>query len=196
MLAPFHPVLIHGSGTRYTWSPWLDPNLTPQSAFCKQVTGPLKIGSYNSLFPRGPPTYKSWKIVTGGSSCILVIDDSYQCCAFLPLDRLCTRVGLWCSVPSVPLVAIALIPPLPQNLLWLGSDIFHVLGFYTLYTILPPELLIAVSILILASSFPNTNLGSVLGFAELPTLSLATEFLVTSSLSLELKPRLRSSVVI
>jgi len=91
---------------------------------------------------------------------------------------------------------MVLVPPLPHNLLRLGSDLYCVPDSYTLYNILPPGLLVAVPLLILTSSFPNTNFGSVLGFSELPTLGLVTEFHATSSLSLMLQPGLRSFVVI
>lgn len=53
-----------------------------------------------------------------------------------------------------------------------------------------------MSVLVLTSSFPNTNFGYVLGFAEFLTLGLVTECRVTSSLSLMLQSGLRSSIVI
>ena len=95
----------------------------------------------------------------------------------------------------MPLVSIVLVPALLHNSLRLSSDIYRAPGSCTLYTILPPRLLVTVRVLVLNSSFPNTTFGSALGFAKLLTLSLVMEFHATSSLSLMLQPGLRSSVV-
>ena len=53
--------------------------------------------------------------------------------------------------------------------------IFIVLGSYTLYTILPPRILSVVSVRVLTFSFPSTNFGPVLEFAELPILDPVSE---------------------
>jgi len=87
---------------------------------------------------------------------------------------------------------MVLVPPLPHNSLRLGSDLYRALGSYT---ILPLGLLVAVPVLVLTSSFPNTNFGYALGFAELPTPGLAMKCRATSLLSLMLQPGLRSSIV-
>lgn len=92
-LVPFHLVLDHTLRTHCVQSSRPDPDFTPSSAFYKQMTDPSTFDSYDNPFLHHPLIYKSCKRAVGGSSCILVIDDSYQCCAFLPPDRLRTRAG-------------------------------------------------------------------------------------------------------
>ena len=87
-------------------------------------------------------------------------------------------------------------PPLPQNSSRLDSDLYRVLGSYTLYTILSPRLLSVVSILILTSTFASTNFGPMLGFAELPTLDPVSGLRAAALLPLALQLGLRSFVVI
>lgn len=109
-LVPFHPALDRIPGTHRTQTPWLDPDFASQSAFSRPVSGPSTFNSYDNLFLRDLLIYKSCKRVAGGSSCILAIDDSYTCYAFLLPDRLHTRAGRSCSSLSVPLVAMVSAP--------------------------------------------------------------------------------------
>lgn len=159
------------------------------------MTGPLIIHSYESLFPRGPPIYKSFKIAIEGLCCILAVDDSYLFYVFLPPDRLHTRVVLSFLAITMSPVAMVLVPPLPHNSPRLASDLYLAPSSCTLYTILPPGLLGEVPIPILTSPFPNTSFVSMLGFVELPTPSIVTKFRATSSLSPVLQPGLRSFFV-
>lgn len=148
----------------------------PPSAFYRQMTDPSTFDSYDNLFLRGPLIYKSCKRAAGGSGCILVIDDSYQCYAFLPPNRLCTRVGWLYSVLPMPLVALVLVPLLSQNSPRLDSDLYRVPCSYTLHTILPPRILSMVFVLVLTYAFPSISFGPALEFAELPTLGLVSGF--------------------
>ena len=193
---PFCLVLNCTLRTHHTQLPRLDPGFVHPSTFYRQMTDPSAFDSYGNPFLCGPLIYKSCKRAAGGSSCILVIDDSYQSCAFLPPDRLHTRAGWLCLALFVPLVTMVLVPMLPQNSLRPDNDLYRVPGSYTLHTILPPGLLSAVFVLVLTSTFASINFGPPLKFTELPTLGLVSRFCAATLLPPVLQLGLRSFVVI
>lgn len=114
------------------------------------------------------------------SGCILAIDESYQCCAFLLPDKFHTSVGPSRSALPVHLVMMVSIPPRPQNSLRPDNDLYYVHGSYNLYTILPLRLPNMVSIPVLTFVFPNTIFGLMLAYSELPTLGLVQWFRVAA----------------
>lgn len=123
------------------------------------------------------------------------IDCICQCCASLLPDRLCTKAGKSCLTLPVPLVVTVWIPLLPQNSPRPDTNLYLVLGSYTLYTILPPGHLGTVFVLVLTFVFPNPNFGPALGFAKLPTLDPIPRFRVAALLPPALLLGLRSYVV-
>ena len=125
-----------------------------------------------------------------------VVDDSCSWHAFLPLDISHTRVWVLRSALPMPLVAMALVPPLPHSLQTPDSDLYHDPGSDTLNTILPPRLIGEVPILVLTSTFLNTGIVSARGFVELLIPDPILGFHAISSRFLMLRLGLRSFDVI
>lgn len=95
----------------------------------------------------------------------------------------------------IPLVAMVSVPLLPQNSPRPDNDLYRVPSSCTLYTIVTPRLLGAMSVLVLTSIFPNKNFGPAHGFAELPTLGPVPGFRAATLQPPALLLGLRSSIV-
>jgi len=126
----------------------------------------------------------------------LAVDDSCLCCAFLPPYRLRTRERVPHLALPMPLVATALVPPLPHSSQRLDNDPYRDPVFYILYTTLPLEPLAKAPFPILNSASLNIGFVSTHVFVELPTLDHVLEFYATSSLFLMLQLGLRFFTVI
>ena len=126
----------------------------------------------------------------------MAVGDSCLCCAFLPPDRLHTRVRVLRLSSPVPLVATGLVPPLTHSAQRLCSDPYRGPGFYTLFTTLLPMLLAGVPSTVSNSAFLNIGFVFACGSAELPTQDPVLESQATSSLPLMLQPGSLSSAMI